>query len=129
EGQETNVEVLPLALEAPSAPAQDGPRASALRPAGVVLGAAGVVAIGVGSYFGARAISKWHSSNDVCPGTSCASSEGVALAGDARDAARVADVSLAVGAAAVIAAVILYVAGAPVRPSTRALGDPLVFAF
>jgi serine/threonine-protein kinase len=42
------------------------------RPLGIGLGAAGIVAIGVGSYFGARALSKNSDLEKACPRTECA---------------------------------------------------------
>jgi hypothetical protein len=123
EGKEQRVEVPPLpALEAES-PAQPAPepliaeplatnRASFLRPAGIGVGAAGIVALGVGTYFGLNAISKWNDSNRTCPTTSC-DPQSVSEAQDAKQAARIADVAVVAGLVAVAAGVVLYVMGAP----------------
>ena len=132
EGQQTNVEIVPLVPDAPPAapaPPARGSHASIARPLGIAIGGAGLVALGVGGYFGGRAISRWNASNASCPGTSCATPDGVTLAGQARDSARVADVAIAFGAAALVAGVILYVVGAPPSSSPRALAYPLAVDF
>jgi hypothetical protein len=138
EGQETTIEIVPLAAEPAPAPTETSTatpspapsaHSSVARPVGVAVGAAGIVAVGVGAVFGALAISKWNQSNDACPGTSCASSNGVTLASDARSAARVADVTLAAGAAVVVAGVILYVAGAPRSGSLRGTASGVALSF
>jgi hypothetical protein len=119
EGQQLNVELLPLAVAGPGPDAAipsasaGGARASVLRPVGVGVGLLGVAALGVGTYFGVQAIGKWNDANAVCPGSTCSEPSGVSLASDARSAARVADVTLAAGAVAVVAGVVLYVVGAP----------------
>jgi hypothetical protein len=117
EGQQQNVELPPLA---PVLPAASPPRApaivhqsSALRPVGVGLGLVGLVSLGVGTYFGAHAISKWNASNTACPGTTCTGGDGVSLANDAKSSARAADVTLGAGLVAVAAGVVLYLVGAP----------------
>jgi serine/threonine-protein kinase len=86
--------------------------ASPLRPTGIVLGGLGVVALGVGTAFGLTAISKWNDSNAQCPQMTC-DKAAVSLAQDAKQAATLSDVSLAVGAAAVAAGVVLFLVGAP----------------
>jgi hypothetical protein len=126
EGQQQNVE-LPLLAPATATPDAGAPapahasptlppaHASALRPTGIAVGAAGVVALGVGTYFGLHAIAKWNDANAICPGSSCPDPRGVSLAHEAHDSALAADVTLAAGAVAVVAGVILYVLGAPTR--------------
>jgi hypothetical protein len=132
EGQQQTVDVAPLAPTAtpaiaPPAPARPLPprHASLLRPLGIGVGAVGVAALGVGTYFGARAISKWNASNAVCPGTTCPDASGVSLAGDAKDSAHVADATLAAGAAMVVAGIVLFVIGgadgAPLRGGSRGI--------
>jgi serine/threonine-protein kinase len=116
EGQQLIVDVPPLPMLAPVPPLRaevTDEHPSPLRPIGIALGVAGLAAIGVGTYFGVRAMGKWHDASNVCPGSTCADPSGVSLAGDAKDAARVADVTLSAGAAAVLAGLVLYVVGAP----------------
>ena len=68
EGRQEAVEVPPLPLAAAVDRAPDATsRSSPLRPAGLVVGALGVVALGVGTYFGVRAIGDWHDASAACP--------------------------------------------------------------
>jgi serine/threonine-protein kinase len=136
EGQRQSVEIPTLAPEpppAPSAPASAGTvdrassSSSSLRPAGIVIGAAGVVGLGVGTYFGLHAISKWHDANAACPGTSGCSADAVTLAQDAKQSARAADLAIGLGAAAVAAGIVLYVVGAPRTVQAQADGVAIAF--
>ncbi len=129
EGQQQNVELLPLSLAVAPRPPRPPPpptmRASVLRPVGIGVGLLGVASIGVGTYFGVRAIGKWNDSNTACPGTTCPDGTGVSLANDAKSSARAADVTLGAGIVALAAGVVLYLVGAPtaveVRGSTGAV--------
>jgi serine/threonine-protein kinase len=103
--------------------------ASLLRPVGIGVGLLGLAAVGVGTYFGVRAIGKWNDSNAACPGTTCTDPAGVTLASDAQSAARVADVTLAAGAVGVVAGVLLYLAGAPAAVQVRGSTGELAVAF
>jgi len=132
EGQQASLEVPLLAPEAGSSAAIDHPPgptsgSSALRPAGIVVGALGVVALGVGTYFGEHAIGKWNDANGVCPGSSCSNPAGVSSASDAKDAARVADFTIAGGIVAVAVGVVLYVLGAP--SNVQARGSDVAVSF
>ncbi|MGD0527784.1 MAG: hypothetical protein ABSE49_21805 [Polyangiaceae bacterium] len=134
EGEQTNVDLLPLPLApatlrllAPALPPAPS-HGSLLRPLGIGLGLAGLASLGVGAYFGARAISKWNDSNVACPGTSCTNPSGVTLANDAKSSARIADVTLAAGVVALAAGVVLYLAGAP-APDTRGAADTVMLRF
>jgi hypothetical protein len=126
EGQQLAIDIPSLAPSAAPPPNVEVPhasvRGSTTRPIAIAVGALGVVALGVGAYFGARAIAKWNDSNSVCPGTTCTNAAGVSLANDAKDSARVADVTLAAGAVAVVAGVVLYVLGAPAPTAARGGG-------
>jgi serine/threonine-protein kinase len=75
---------------------------------GLVVGAAGVVGIGVGSYFGLRAFSKNSDAEEHCPNGQCKDQEGVALTDDARSAATVANVAIGVGLVALTGGIVLY---------------------
>jgi hypothetical protein len=76
------------------------------RVAGVVLGGLGLAALGVGAYFGVRAASLWGERNDHCPMNLC-TAEGIRLGDRADSAASVATWTMAGGAVAVGAAVLL----------------------
>jgi hypothetical protein len=80
----------------------------AMRVSGIALGAAGVAAIGVGSYFGLRALSLSQSANDACPsGTQC-SADALDAHRRADDAARVANFTMVPGLVALGAGALLY---------------------
>jgi hypothetical protein len=136
DGKEARVEVPPLepaaAPEAP-APAAAPPEATAgsqrpapLRPVAIAAGAVGLVALGVGTYFGISAVSKWNDSNAHCPSPGC-DAQGVSSAHDAKQAALVSDVAIGIGVAGVAAGAILYFVGAPKTVQARADGVAIRF--
>jgi hypothetical protein len=112
------VVVAPLAMaevtvEAPVAkpiPEPPPPRAtsSTQRTLGVVVAAAGVVGLGVGSYFGIAALSESNKAKDTCPNAACPSAAAVQQNDDARSNAKVADVVLPIGLAGAVAGSLLY---------------------
>jgi hypothetical protein len=71
---------------------------SSTRTLGFVVGGVGLVSLGVGSYFGLQAYSRWDARNDACKGgcTDAAKADGE----DARQAATVSTIGFGVGAAA-----------------------------
>jgi hypothetical protein len=79
---------------------------------GIGVGAAGLVSIGVGTYFGLTAIAKIHDAKAACPNAPYCSSQGPVNTNQegARDAL-VSDVALGVGLAALVAGVVLLVTG------------------
>ena len=103
----------------PEPPPSGGP--SALRTAAYVTGALGIVGLGVGSYFGVKAISKNSDAKDHCPGgNTCNDPRGESLTKDAQRAATVSNITIGVGAALVVAGVVLYVTSAPKDNPERA---------
>jgi hypothetical protein len=83
------------------------------RVAGLLIGGAGVIAIGVGGYFGWQAYSLEGEAEDACGGAlaSCAKDQVGAAQGlinQARDQATLADVAIGAGAAIAIGGAILY---------------------
>jgi len=85
-----------------------------LRTASYVTGALGIVSLGIGTYFGVKAISKNNDAKDVCPvANACHDPAGESLTKDAQSAATVSNVTIAVGAAFVVAGVVLYLTSAP----------------
>jgi serine/threonine-protein kinase len=116
---------LPEALHETAA-ATAPPASSPLRPIAFAVGGAGLVAIGVGSYFGITAVSKWSDSNKQCSGSMC-TAQGVSLAHDAKQAAVISDVTIGLGLAAVAAGVILYFVGAPKNVQASAQGVGVLF--
>jgi len=80
---------------------------------GIVVGAAGVVGLGVGAVFGGVAISKKGDADDRCkaagtPGPECADARGVELNDEAHDAATLSNVFFIGGAALAVTGVVLY---------------------
>lgn len=89
----------------PPAPSNAG---SSQRTAGLIVGGAGVLVAGIGTYFGIHASSLWSSAHTACPGDKCTRATDVTKGQDAGSAADTASVLLGVGAVAVIAGVVLY---------------------
>ena len=86
-----------------------------------VLGGVGVVGVGVGSYFGLRAYSKWSDSDAGCPKDDRCTAAGAQAAKDARTAADVSTVSFAIGGAALGAGAFLFFTAEPSQPETAKL--------
>jgi len=116
------------AVTIPPAPPQPPPPSEAERPTGhgqrtiaLVVGGVGVVALGVGAYFGATALSK-KSSEDAangCPNGSSGgcTSTGVTLSQDAYHDGNIATIALGIGAAAVVGGAVLWLT-APSAPAS-----------
>jgi serine/threonine-protein kinase len=96
-------------------PANPEPAAgNPMRTAAYVTGALGVVSLGVGTYFGVKAISKNNDAKDHCPaGNTCNDPQGESLTNDAQSAATVSNITIGIGAAFVVAGVVLYLTSAP----------------
>lgn len=74
----------------------------------IVLGSIGVVGLGVGTYFGLKAISDASDARDLCPNGKCTEQRGEDRMEDARSAATVSNVAVGLGLAAVASGVIVY---------------------
>jgi hypothetical protein len=82
---------------------------------GWVVGAVGVASVGVGSYFGLRAINRWSDRNQQC---TAGCTPGAKDAGDdANQAATIADIGLGAGLAALAAGTFLVVSGHSAKAS------------
>jgi hypothetical protein len=124
--------VSPVSPAAPAPPVSPGPDTSTrpraagaglgpLRTAGVVVGSAGVAAVGVGSVLGLMAMSQWSQiKRDHCGGTTTCDATGVALAEEARSKSTASAALLATGGAAIVAGVVLVIA--PRRRGTPSVG-------
>jgi hypothetical protein len=90
-----------------------------LRIAALVVGGAGVVGVGVGSYFGLVAMSKKRDSDAQCPGgaTGPCSGSGVSSSKDAESAGNASTIAFAVGLAALAGGAVLWFV-APSSPRT-----------
>ncbi len=97
-----------------------------LRTAALVSGAVGIVGLGVGSYFGVRAISKNNDAETYCPaGDKCGDQRGVDLTTQAKHAAVASNIFMTVGAAFVVTGVVLYLTSEP-KKSARLELHPMV---
>jgi hypothetical protein len=88
------------------------------------VGGAGLVALGVGGFFGARAMSKNDDAEEHCIGARCSNKAGVDLTNEAQSAANLANVFVVGGALLATTGVILYLtAPAPGAPTALLLSD------
>lgn len=103
----------------------------ARRTSGYILGAAGIVGLGVGAYFGLAARSTWSDAKEKCPTRASCSDEAVQLSTDARKEANIATIAFVAGGGAILGGAILVLTGAPPteRPRLGAVFDPRGTAF
>lgn len=112
-----NAAVAAAAIE-PAAPGED-PRVApesappadswpVQRTVGIVVGSAGIVGLGVGGFFGARAMSEQSTVDDECNDGVCESAEGVEAYESADSAATLSNVFLIGGAALAVTGVVIY---------------------
>jgi hypothetical protein len=107
---------------ATSAPPSDKPASSTQRVTGLVLGGAGVVGLGFGTFFGLQASSKWSDAKEKCAdypyGCGTDASD---LRASARSAGTVSTVAFVAGGALLATGVVLYLT-APSKKESVALG-------
>lgn len=104
----TDVPRSPLEPPPPAAP----PSMTTQRIAGLVVGGVGVVGLGIGGYFGIRAIVKNSDAETHCPkGALCNDTMGVELSNKARRAATASNIAFAAGGVLVASGLLLYVTG------------------
>jgi len=89
-------------------PAEAAQKRRTYRIAALSTGAAGLVAVGVGTYFGLSAKSKWDESKSHCDANIACDQTGVDLVNDARSAGTISTIAFGVGAAALLTGVALY---------------------
>lgn len=104
----------PPAAEIPvEKPQPAPPPPSAQKTWAVVIGAAGLLGVGVGTYFGVSAFSSWSDAEKACPNKQCpnqnARATGTEAASSAGTAADLSTVLVAVGAGALVAGVVLWI--------------------
>jgi len=80
---------------------------------GLIVGAAGIAGLGVGSYFGVQALSGSSQAKQTCPNAACPAPDAVQQNNDAKTDARIADVGFAVGVGALVAGSLLYFLAPP----------------
>lgn len=129
-GGSQSVSIPELALAPARAPAPAGPPSSASamipptepptapasfwntrRTVGVVLGGAGVAVIGIGTFFGIRALGRRADSDAWCSGSTCTDQRGVDLNDQARTDARISDLTIGIGAAMTVSGILLLALG------------------
>jgi serine/threonine-protein kinase len=98
----------------------EGASGSTQLSVGFVMGGAGLVALGVGGFFGLQAISKNNESEENCRTATLCTPTGVALREDAQSAATISTIAVGVGAALAAAGVVL-VLSAPSGERTQAM--------
>lgn len=91
----------------PPPPADDGPPRRWQKPVALGVAGAGLVAVGVGSFFGLRAFSKWSDAEAQCPADRC-TGDGRALADSASSAATISTVSFVAGGVLVAGGAALF---------------------
>ncbi len=126
--------LLPVVQRMPE-PSTGSPAGSTQRLMGLVLAGAGVVGVGMGTYFGLAAKGKLDDSNanNHCHDANRCDAAGLVLRSDAKSAATVSTVSLALGGAAIAGGVALYLTaptGSALRvaPSVGRGGSGVLFA-
>ncbi len=82
-----------------------------------VAGGVGLVGLGVGSYFGLRAMSKRADAEEACPGSPCSDKAGVDANDAAKTSANISNIGLGVGVLGVGAAVVLWLTDPGARES------------
>jgi hypothetical protein len=101
----------PTPLPSSVKPASDG-GLTTQQTLGLVAGGVGIVGVGIGSYFGIRAISRNSDADQHCPKEGlCNDQKGIDLTNQARDAASVSNIAFAVGGGLVALGAVLYLTG------------------
>jgi len=95
------------------------------RRSAYVIGTVGLAAVGVGAYFGIRAIKLNHDANQLCPTSQCRDAQIGAInkIEDARSSARAANISIGIGSAAVVSAGLLWYVYRKDVPAVTARAD------
>jgi serine/threonine-protein kinase len=107
----------------PPPPAADAGAGAAQRTLGFVVGGVGIVGMGVGGYFGLRAISKNDDAEEFCPGggAECGDDRGIELTDDAKSAATIANIGV-IGGAVLTGIGLFIVLSAPDDAPSTGLG-------
>jgi hypothetical protein len=91
------------------APAREESKGGAQRTTGLILVGAGVVGLGVGAYFGGKALSESNQAKKICPSTaSCPDGEAQDLNDSSKSSFKVSVISLAAGTGALTLGAVIY---------------------
>jgi hypothetical protein len=107
-------------------PAEPRSGGSAQKTVGWILVGTGVAALGVGAFFGLRAMSQADESRELCPTSRCNSADAIALNDDAKTSAMLSNVLFGAGVLAAGAGVALVLTSPSRGAPSHALGPPLV---
>lgn len=110
-----------ILIDGPKRPPETPKGTSKQKVASFAIGGAGIVALGIGGYFGVRTFSQWDEAMSHCENgakTRC-TPEGIALGESADTSALLANVLIGVGVAGVAGGVILYLT-APANSASKA---------
>lgn len=116
--------VAPAPAEHAAAPRSLG----AQRTVALAAGGAGIVALGVGTFFGVRAIGQSDDARSMCDPAQCTSRDAIARSDDAKSSATIANIAFVAGAALVITGIVLW-STAPRRKPTAQSARGLLLAF
>lgn len=94
---------------------------------GLVAGGAGVVAIGVGGFFGFKTASKWNQAKEYCDGSECTDQTGVDLGKEAKSSGDIATIATIAGVVLVGGGAVLFFTAGP--PKAAASRTPLRVGF
>ena len=112
----------PPASDVTQAPAPDASTPGTWkRPAGWIVGGAGLAAVGVGAVFGVMAITKSSDAKSKCSQSSCTDSAAVSENQDAKTSATIADVAIGAGLVAVAVGAWFLFTAPPASSATSAL--------
>lgn len=110
----------PVPASSPADSAADGSSSGdSQRTAGIVIGAVGLVGLGIGGVLAGLAVSKDGEADEHCEGTRCRDQEGEDLSRTARGLGNGASVAMVVGGAALAAGIIVFLTA----PSARSALD------
>ncbi len=101
-------------------PEPSGGGGGAQRVTGFVVGGLGLVALGVGGYFGIRTLDKKSEGDKLCDGAAC-SQAGLDAQNDAHSSATISTIVVGVGAAALVTGLVLVLTAPSTKRSTQGL--------
>jgi len=127
---------VPTLLDAPPEPAATSPSSPAVvdtqasawplqKTLGVVAGGVGVVGLGVGGFFGLRAMNKYKDSKEFCDDNNNCTDPGYSDRQDALSAGNIATIGFAVGAVGLVGGAVLFFTAPDHEPSSPQAARPL----